>query len=357
MQKDTYRIRRSVVACAAVQVTSLSRRRDALATAVHSPATAIAAPRSVDASLSTAGLDAGALLREVCLEFAAALRTNRMSLVASAVARAVSVLVMYPLDTLKTRLQAAPVGATSSAGALLRTAVQRGNWYAGVTSTLIGQTPYGALTFGSYETYKQLLERAGIHSRKLRWVVAAALGDLTGSLWLTPSEVVKQQMQAAHDHSGHVLQAAARVWQRRGLAGFYQGYTGQIARDVPFRTIQLLLFEDLRERWERNHGRALTSGENVLVGAIAGSLTATITNPLDVIKTRLMTGREYRNAADALWRLLRTEPLALMRGVVPRVVYIGPSSAIFFWVYTSLQTRFGQPRTAPAGGQKTQPRR
>ena len=342
------------MACAAVQGTSLSWRRGALAPAVHSPGTAVAAPRPVHASLSTAGLDAGALLREVWLEFAAALRTNRMSLVASAVARAVSVLVMYPLDTLKTRLQA---GAASSAGALLRTAVQRGNWYAGVTSTLIGQTPYGALTFGSYETYKQLLERAGMHSRKLRWVVAAALGDLTGSLWLTPSEVVKQQMQAAHDHSGHVLQAAARVWQRRGWAGFYQGYTGQIARDVPFRTIQLLLFEDLRERWERSRGRALTSGENVLVGAMAGSLTATITNPLDVIKTRLMTGREYRNAADALWRLLRTEPLALMRGVVPRVVYIGPSSAIFFWVYTSLQTRLGQPRVAPEGGQKTQPRR
>eukprot|EP00166_Cyanidium_caldarium_P002879 ctg_281.g166 len=116
----------------------------------------------------------------------------------------------------------------------------------------------------------------------------------------------------------------------RVLSGLHR----QIARDVPFRTIQLLLFEDLRERWERNHGRALTSGENVLVGAIAGSLTATITNPLDVVRTRLQTqgepgARKYRG----MWAAFRSVAIeegarGLFAGVRPRVLFHAPAGAV-----------------------------
>lgn len=281
-------------------------------------------------------------------QFVATVRTNRVSLQASAVARGVSVLAMYPLDTLKSRVQHASLSSLPPLDAL-RAALTRGSLFSGVLSTMVGQIPYGALTFGSYEVYKDVL-RERIRSRKLRWAVAAVLGDLTGSLWLTPSEVIKQQLQTAAAGGGgavngapaNVAEAIARVWRRKGPRGFYQGYSGQVARDVPFRAIQLLTFEECRERYARARGnRALTPAENLAIGALVGTVTAAVTNPLDVIKTRLMTssGDEYRNAVHAMWHVLRHEPMALTRGMVPRVVYIAPSSAIFFLVYTTLQRR------------------
>jgi solute carrier family 25 S-adenosylmethionine transporter 26 len=271
--------------------------------------------------------------------------TNRVSLAASAVARAASTVVMFPLDTLKTRLQSADTAALGPREAL-RKVLTQGHFYRGLGSTLFGQVPYGALTFGTYECYKQALEEWGLASRRLRWMLAAVLGDLTGSLWLTPSELIKQQLQNMHNTGTRAAQAATvwqvigQNWRQYGIAGFYRGYSGQVARDVPFRAIQLLLFEDARERLERYRRRALTPLENLAVGAYAGCLTAAVTTPLDVIKTRLMTDRTYRHAGDALWQLLRTQPRALFRGIVPRVLYIAPSSAIFFIVYTFLQRRW-----------------
>lgn len=278
--------------------------------------------------------------------FGGALRENRASLVASAVARAVATVVMFPLDTLKTRLQSASSARLSSRDAL-RAVWAQGRFYNGLGSTLVGQVPYGALTFGTYECYKQLLEDLDVPSRRLRWVLAAVLGDLTGSLWLTPSELIKQQLQNMHSsgtaaaQSTSAWQVLRQCWQQYGIAGLYRGYSGQVARDVPFRAIQLLLFEDGRERLERRQQRPLTSFENLVMGAYAGSVTAAVTTPLDVIKTRLMTDRTYRHAGEAFWQLLRTQPRALFRGIVPRVTYIAPSSAIFFIVYTFLQRQWG----------------
>eukprot|EP01035_Chromulina_nebulosa_P042187 gene42187-57122_t len=69
-------------------------------------------------------------------------------LIAGAVARGVSILVMYPLDTLKTRFQVPPSAAANlpplSLSVLFR----------GVVGSLVGQIPYGMLTFGLYEVYK-----------------------------------------------------------------------------------------------------------------------------------------------------------------------------------------------------------
>jgi solute carrier family 25 S-adenosylmethionine transporter 26 len=62
--------------------------------------------------------------------------------------------------------------------------------YNGVVGSLVGQVPYGVLTFGSYEMYKRgLLARFAGARPVFLYAIAAILGDLTGSGWLCPSEV------------------------------------------------------------------------------------------------------------------------------------------------------------------------
>ena len=71
-----------------------------------------------------------------------------------------------------------------------------------------------------------------------------------------------------------------------------------------------------------------------MVGAVAGSISAAITTPLDVIKTRLQTGSMVGSPPAVALRIAREEGLAgLYAGIGPRVVYIGPSCALFFVVY------------------------
>ncbi len=101
--------------------------------------------------------------------------------------------------------------------------------YRGVAGSLVGQVPYGVLTFGSYEIYKKyLLGRFPDVRPAFVYALSAILGDVTGSGWLCPSEVVKQQMQAGM--YGNTREPISGIWRGGGIGGFYRGYTGGLAR-------------------------------------------------------------------------------------------------------------------------------
>eukprot|EP00977_Amphora_coffeiformis_P000202 scaffold57_cov168-Amphora_coffeaeformis.AAC.2 len=233
--------------------------------------------------------------------------------------------------------------------------------YKGVEGSLVGQVPYGVLTFGSYEVYKKLLlERFPNIKPVFTYALAAIMGDLTGSGWLCPSEVVKQQMQAGMYPS--TAQALQQIWKKKGLVGLYEGYFGGVARDVPFRVAQLTSFEltksvALRIKAKRRREAATTKGKNAngkeaplelssleaaICGAISGSFSAAITAPLDRIKTLLMTDSAAfgGSVASCAAKIFREEGAAgFFQGVGPRVVYIAPSVVIFFVCYEQVQQR------------------
>lgn len=70
------------------------------------------------------------------------------------------------------------------------------------------------------------------------FALASLMGDLTGSLCLCPSEVVKQKVQAGLFHSEK--EALSSIWKAKGFFGFYEGYMGGLVRDIPFRVAQLV---------------------------------------------------------------------------------------------------------------------
>lgn len=273
------------------------------------------------------------------------------NLACGAVARIAQILTMYPVDTIKVRIQVSQTTAKTTPFQIARSAISRGKLYNGALFSLIGQVPYGMLTFGLYETLRTTFQRrAPSVPEWLQIVIAAAAGDALGSLWLTPSEVVKSKTQAGIYASPI---AAARATAAQGPAAFYQGYTAAIARDIPFRAIQLTLYERLRTACARRKGAKLSALENLLVGAVAGMVTASATTPLDVVRTRMMgqpsgAGALYKNGVDCLLKTVSKEGLgALIKGIVPRCMLIGPSSAVFFLAYETSKNFFRARAAAP----------
>jgi solute carrier family 25 S-adenosylmethionine transporter 26 len=266
------------------------------------------------------------------------IKDSKKHLIAAGVARCVSIFTMFPVDTIKTRLQMGQQNAFAASGL-----------YKGVGGSLFGQVPYGVLTFGSYELYKKtLLEKLPNVKPAFVYALAAICGDVTGSGWLCPSEVVKQQTQAGmYASTGDAVRG---IFEKKGLAGFYQGYLGGLARDVPFRVAQLVSFEVTKNFYLRTKRKNSADDEKVnlspiesaICGAMAGSLSAAITSPLDRIKTLLMTdsvayGGTVGSCISKIWQ---DEGIAgLCQGMAPRVVYIAPSVAIFFIAYEQVQQR------------------
>ncbi|XP_030544152.1 S-adenosylmethionine carrier 1, chloroplastic/mitochondrial-like [Rhodamnia argentea] len=232
---------------------------------------------------------------------------------------------LYPIDTIKTRLQAAHGGGKIVLKGL----------YSGLAGNLAGVLPASAIFIGVYEPTKQKLLRAFPDNLSaFAHLTAGALGGLASSLVRVPTEVVKQIMQTREFASAP--SAVRVIIAREGFKGLYAGYGSFLLRDLPFDAMQFCIYEQLRIGYRLVAKRELKDHENAIIGAFAGAITGAITTPLDVIKTRLMVQgatKQYRSISHCVKNIVQEEgPAALMKGMGPRVLWIGIGGSIFFGI-------------------------
>ncbi|KAI0996517.1 hypothetical protein K3495_g11664 [Podosphaera aphanis] len=249
---------------------------------------------------------------------------------------------LYPLDTLKTRLQSGP-GFLASGGF---TGV-----YRGVGSAIIGSAPGAALFFCTYEHTKSLFSTqrqaepsngsfARYWTPSAVHMLAASLGEIAACGVRVPTEVVKQRAQAGqYSSSLKALMAILNQYRTIGIPGvwmqLYRGWSITVMREVPFTVIQFPLWESMKERRKnisgKDHNTAL---ESALLGSVAGAIAAGITTPLDVLKTRMMLAEEKTAMVPLLKRiLLDNGPRAFFAGIGPRIMWISAGGAIFLGSY------------------------
>ncbi|GAB0138803.1 hypothetical protein EsDP_00007025 [Epichloe bromicola] len=253
------------------------------------------------------------------------------ALLAGALAGTTVDLSLFPLDTLKTRLQSSagffPSGGFSGI-------------YRGIGSAVVGSAPGAAFFFCTYEAAKRALARSKL-PEPVTHMLAASLGEVAACAVRVPTEVVKQRAQAGL-HGGKSGAALRAILSHHGGAmGFfavwrelYRGWGITVFREVPFTVIQFPLWEAMKS-WGRRRDEADVSGaESALYGSIAGGVSAAATTPLDVLKTRVMLSRERVSVADVFSSMVREEGWRpFFAGVVPRVTWISIGGAIFLGSY------------------------
>lgn len=241
---------------------------------------------------------------------------------------------LFPLDTVKTRLQ-------SSQGFM-----KAGGFsgiYRGLASAAAGSFPTAATFFVVYETAKPGLEQS-IGSTPAH-MVAGAMGETCACLLRVPTENVKQKMQAGvYKKTGEALRG---IMAGQGVAGFWTGYGTTVAREIPFSMIQFPLWEGSKARLSASLDRPLWPWESAACGSASGAFAAAVTTPLDVVKTRLMLGADaggkpYHGMVQTFKRIHAEEGAAkLLSGIVPRVFWIGIGGFVFFGAYESARVALG----------------
>ncbi|XP_057505247.1 S-adenosylmethionine carrier 1, chloroplastic/mitochondrial-like [Actinidia eriantha] len=245
--------------------------------------------------------------------------------IAGGVAGGVVETALYPIDTIKTRLQAVRGG-----GKIILKGL-----YSGLAGNLAGVLPASAIFVGVYEPTKQkLLKSFPDNLSALAHLTAGAVGGAASSIIRVPTEVVKQRMQTGQFSSAP--DAVRLIVAKEGFKGLYAGYGSFLLRDLPFDAIQFCIYEQLRMGYKLAARRDLKDPENAIIGAFAGAITGAITTPLDVIKTRLMlqgSANQYKGIFDCVRTIVREEGTpALLKGIGPRVLWIGIGGSIFFGV-------------------------
>lgn len=123
----------------------------------------------------------------------------------------------------------------------------------------------------------------------------------------------------------------------------YRGYGITLMREVPFAMVQFPLYERLKIWWGDHQGHPVSPLQAAACGSITGGFAAGLTTPLDVLKTRLMLGKDkhgrvYHNAVDVLKRTVAEEGFpTLMSGVQPRVFWISLGGFVFFGAYETFR--------------------
>lgn len=181
--------------------------------------------------------------------------------------------------------------------------------FQGVGSVIIATLPSSGAFFITYEGVKHTLSTHnpnGVIPQPLVHATASGTAELVSCTVLTPAEVIKQNAQVFSRSSGanatlHTLQRF-----RANPLGLWRGYTALAGRNLPFTAMQFPLFEhfralikEYRERTGRRTGTLLESGLVTATSAgAAGSISAVITTPIDVVKTRIMLSAAENAAQD-----------------------------------------------------------
>lgn len=287
------------------------------------------------------------------------------ALLAGGIAGTTVDLTLFPLDTLKTRLQSAQ-GFFAAGGF-------RGI-YRGVGSAALGSAPGAALFFCTYEatkTYAAEFRRKALGSSSssvgggggdsilpgdsttikeegaaIDHMAAASLGEIAACAVRVPTEVIKQRAQAGH-HGGSSLSSLTAILNQRatiGLTGIwrelYRGWGITVLREVPFTIIQFPIWESLKRYGRRRQHLDIRRGEDVgvvesaLYGSVAGAVAAGITTPLDVLKTRVMLSSQRTGLGEIVVSILRQHGVRpFFAGIGPRIAWISVGGAVFLGSY------------------------
>ncbi|XP_059056001.1 mitochondrial S-adenosylmethionine carrier protein-like [Achroia grisella] len=244
---------------------------------------------------------------------------------------------LYPLDTLKTRLQSEQ--GFQKAGGF------RGV-YRGLLTVATSSMPTTALFFVSYETTKKLVQpHVPTQYTPLVHMLAASVGEVLACVIRVPTEIAKQRKQTyVGDKARSSISILLEAYKAEGFRrGMYRGFLSTVARDLPFSFIELPVWEMLKSTVRRHNDGQITTLQSAVCGSIAGAFAAAVTTPLDLAKTRIMLADEY-----TLTRKLRIRPVlaaiylesglrGLFAGVTPRMTAFMAGGFVFFGVYDDVK--------------------
>mmetsp|Transcript_105563 Transcript_105563/g.191964 ORF Transcript_105563/g.191964 Transcript_105563/m.191964 type:complete len:290 (+) Transcript_105563:90-959(+) len=273
----------------------------------------------------------------------------------------VSDIVTHPLSTVKTRLQIQGAGGgvhlyRSATHALVTIVRQEGpaGLYRGLGAVLVGALPSQALYFCTYEASKARLGNG--HSGAGNFT-AGALAQLSGSLVGVPVDIVRQrlqiqgQMQVSKSCSGSFA-AFAEIIRSEGVTGIYRGFPIHQMTLASFHGIYFAVY-DKWKGWCIDAGYAdehdrLYPEAQLACSSVAGIIGAVLTNPLDVLKTRLQVARmnpemfPFKSSWEAARHLLQREgATALLDGVLARILWLTPRLAISVSAYEHIKAMLG----------------
>ncbi|GAM89478.1 hypothetical protein ANO11243_075170 [Dothideomycetidae sp. 11243] len=279
---------------------------------------------------------------------------------AGAVAGVSEILVMYPLDVVKTRVQlqtGVGVGGDHYTGMLdcFRKIIKNegfGRLYRGIEAPILMEAPKRATKFAANDEWGKVYRNLFGAPKMTQGlsILTGATAGATEAFVVVPFELVKIRLQdkaQAHKYTG-MVDCVQKIIRQEGPLTLYQGLESTMWRHVLWNAGYFGCIFQVRAVMpaaETKRGQVLN---DLTSGAIGGTVGTIINTPMDVVKSRIQnsqktaTGvRKYNWAWPALGTVYREEGFAaLYKGFLPKVLRLGPGGGILLVVFTGMMDFF-----------------
>jgi len=228
---------------------------------------------------------------------------------------------LFPLDTIKTHLQASD-GLNNRTPATVSSLYKTGGirrLYRGAASVAAACIPSHAAYFSIFESTKSLLSTPRKGGAPTLHPVAAAFCGASATIVhdciMTPVDVIKQRLQLGHFSSW--MQCFKKLVRVEGVRSLYYSFPTTLFMNLPYGGVMVATNETLKSYFNPSGGQ--NAPAFFTSGAIAGALAAFVTNPLDVAKTRIQTQCTSRLALEASQKTFGVTDTGFKPASTPRV--------------------------------------
>ena len=267
-------------------------------------------------------------------------------LFSSAIAGTVEAIATYPFEYAKTRVQLHTIACLhrNPFSVIYNVAKHEGvgALYTGCSTLVFGTAFKVSVRFASFSYFRRRLADEHGSLTPARGVLASSLAGLTESVVaVTPTEQLKTILIS--NATNHVklyrgeLHSYEAVLRTQNICSLYHGLVPTILKQSSTQGIKMGSYNVIRE-FTRQHELPQNEATALITGALAGTITLYITQPLDTIKTWAQTARGA-GTIDAFRTVVRESGFTgLWSGSTSRVGRLAFSSSILYTVYEKVAT-------------------
>uniref|UniRef100_A0A8C5WUN2 Solute carrier family 25 member 14 n=1 Tax=Laticauda laticaudata TaxID=8630 RepID=A0A8C5WUN2_LATLA len=215
-----------------------------------------------------------------------------------------------------------------------------------IAPALLRQASYGTIKIGIYQSLKRLFVNRLEDETLLINVICGVISGVISSALANPTDVLKIRMQAQGSlFQGGMIGSFIDIYQQEGTRGLWRGVVPTAQRAAIVVGVELPVYDITKKHLILSGLMGDTILTHFISSFTCGLAGAIASNPVDVVRTRMMNQRAivgsvdlYRGTIDGLVKTWKSEGFfALYKGFWPNWLRLGPWNIIFFITYEQLK--------------------
>ncbi|XP_050291119.1 probable mitochondrial adenine nucleotide transporter BTL3 [Quercus robur] len=172
---------------------------------------------------------------------------------------------------------------------------------------------------------------------------SGAVAAMVSRTFVAPLERLKLEYMVRGEQK-KLFELIQTIAVSQGLKGFWKGNFVNILRTAPFKAINFYAYDTYRNQLMRMTGNEETTNFERFVAGAASGITATLLCiPMDTIRTKMVApgGEALGGVIGTFRHMIQTEGFfSLYKGLVPSILSMAPSGAVFYGVYDILKSAY-----------------